>query len=76
MHAMEGVWGADVDKFRPERFLDTGLTSKEAKLRRAAWTPFGGGAHMCPGRNFATAKILSFVASMLIGYHVAPVDGD
>jgi hypothetical protein len=31
---------------------------------------------MCPGRNFATAEILGFVASMLIGYHVAPVDGD
>jgi hypothetical protein len=28
---------------------------------------------MYPGRNFATAEILGFVASMLIGYHVAPV---
>lgn len=31
---------------------------------------------MCPGRNFASAEIISFVASMLVGYHVEPLDGN
>ena len=76
LHDLGNAWGSGADEFRPERFLDTGLTSQEAKLRRAAYTPFGGGGHMCPGWNFATAEILGFIASMLIGYHVAPVDGN
>ena len=76
MHGMANVWGPDADQFRPDRFMDRGLPSKNAKLRRSAWTPFGGGAHLCPGRNFATAEILGFVTSMLLGYHVEPVDGN
>ena len=76
LHSLGTAWGTDVEEFRPERFMDTGLTSEEAKLRRAAHTPFGGGAHMCPGRNFATAEIVGFVAAMLIGYHVEPADGN
>lgn len=31
---------------------------------------------MCPGRNFATAEILSFMASLLVGYDIAPKDGN
>ena len=76
MHDEAATWGADADEFRPERFLETGLSSETAKMRRAAWTPFGGGAHMCPGRNFASAEILAFVASMAVGYKVEPRDGD
>ncbi|KAI6779924.1 uncharacterized protein J7T54_000224 [Emericellopsis cladophorae] len=76
LHALEAAWGPDADEFRPERFLDTGLSKEEAKIRRVSHTPFGGGAHMCPGRNFATAEILGFVVSLLVGYQVAPADGD
>lgn len=76
LHTLEPAWGSDVDEFRPDRFLDTGLTREEAKLRRVSHTPFGGGAHMCPGRNFATAEIYGFMVSMLVGYHVEPVDGN
>lgn len=76
LHALENAWVPDADVFRPDRFLDTKLTSEESKLRRASHTPFGGGAHMCPGRNFASAEILGFVVSMLVGYNVEPLDGD
>nr|WOK04076.1 hypothetical protein [Fusarium meridionale] len=75
MHASQEVWGEDAAVFRADRFLDKGLTSEQAKLRRAALTPFGGGAHMCPGRNFATAEIYGFMTALLLGYNVEPVDG-
>ncbi|KAK6602916.1 hypothetical protein ACHAO1_011224 [Botrytis cinerea] len=76
VHASEDIWGEDAAAFRADRFLDKGLTSEQAKLRRAAFTPFGGGAHMCPGRNFATAEIYGFVAALLLGYNVEPLDGN
>lgn len=31
---------------------------------------------MCPGRKFAAAEILRFIASLLVGYHVAPINGN
>ncbi|KAF4994772.1 hypothetical protein FDECE_13016 [Fusarium decemcellulare] len=76
MHASEDVWGEDAATFRANRFLDEGLTKDQAKLRRAAHTPFGGGAHMCPGRNFATAEICGFMTALLLGYNVEPLDGN
>ena len=76
MHGSEDIWGEDAAAFRANRFLDKGLTSEQAKIRRAAWTPFGGGAHMCPGRNFATAEIYGFMAALLLGYNVEPLDGN
>lgn len=76
MHDSEEIWGEDAATFRADRFLDKGLTSEQAKTRRAAWTPFGGGAHMCPGRVFAMAEIYGFVAALLLGYNVEPVDGN
>ncbi|KAI6778540.1 25-hydroxycholesterol 7-alpha-hydroxylase-like protein [Emericellopsis cladophorae] len=76
IHSSEDIWGEDALTFRADRFLDKGLTNEQAKIRRAAWTPFGGGAHMCPGRNFATAEIYGFVAALVLGYHVEPLDGN
>ncbi|KAI6764269.1 hypothetical protein HG530_008058 [Fusarium avenaceum] len=76
MHSSKEIWGEDAATFRADRFLDKGLTNEQAKLRRAALTPFGGGAHMCPGRNFATAEIYGFMAALLLGYNVEPVDGN
>lgn len=76
MHASTEIWGEDAAVFRADRFMDKGLTSEQAKLRRSAWTPFGGGAHMCPGRNFATAEIYGFMTALLLGYNVEPVDGN
>lgn len=32
--------------------------------------PFGGGAHLCPGRNFAFAEILGLVGALVLGYEV------
>ena len=34
------------------------------------WFPYGGGAHMCPGRAFAKQEILAAVATVLLGYDI------
>ncbi|MBW3571187.1 MAG: cytochrome P450 [Gemmatimonadetes bacterium] len=43
-------WGADVDAFRPERWLQPDF---EASLPRFAYFPFGGGPRKCIGEGFA-----------------------
>ena len=35
--------------------------------------PFGGGKHLCPGRNFAFAEILGMMTVLLLGFEVRGV---
>ncbi|KAK4156579.1 cytochrome P450 [Chaetomidium leptoderma] len=83
-HAVEEYWGPDADEFRPERFLghnsggrkaEDGDGPGSAKAMRAAFQPFGGGAHLCPGRNFAFAEMMAVMATLLLGYEVEPLEG-
>ncbi|KAJ3537864.1 hypothetical protein NM208_g6147 [Fusarium decemcellulare] len=77
LHGAEEVWGPDAAVFNPSRFLDDKSHNKEAaKKRRTSYIPFGGGKHLCPGRNFAFAENLGFMVSFLLGYDVEPIDGN
>ncbi|KAH7185014.1 cytochrome P450 [Fusarium flagelliforme] len=70
-HYEESVWGLDANAFDPERFLPSSKrTSDEERRRKAAYIPFGGGRHLCPGRNFAFAEIIGFVSSLLLGFDI------
>ena len=71
-HSAAHVWGSDADEFRPERFLDWSdkAVSKASKERRAAYMPFGGGKHLCPGRNLAKAEILGVVVALTVMFEV------
>ena len=71
-HSAAHVWGSDADEFRPERFLDWSnkAISKASKERRAAYMPFGGGKHLCPGRNLAKAEILGVVVALTMMFEV------
>ncbi|KEY67068.1 hypothetical protein S7711_04740 [Stachybotrys chartarum IBT 7711] len=69
---LPSVWGADADDFYPERWL--GTTTQEEKKRRGAFVPFGGGKHLCPGRKFALAEILGFVATLAVGFEAEGVN--
>jgi cytochrome P450 len=72
-HKMESVWGEDAAIFNPDRFLPGNETSpSNEKAKKNAYIPFGGGRHLCPGRNFAFAEILSIVSTMAVGFDVAP----
>jgi cytochrome P450 len=78
LHMAESVWGPDVREFNPGRFLEHGnnLTSEQTKARRVSYVPFGGGRHLCPGRNFAFAENLGFMVTFVLGYDVSPLDGN
>lgn len=71
---MEGVWGPDAAEFNPARFLPVEASDKEAKrterMRDRAFIPFGGGRHLCPGRAFAFAEVMSLTATLLVGFEV------
>ena len=74
-HAETSIWGADAAEFNPERFLapTTKGDPKVVKLRKTSYIPFGGGRHLCPGRNFAFAEIIGFAATLIVGYEVEAV---
>ncbi|KAK0459099.1 cytochrome P450 [Desarmillaria tabescens] len=69
------VWGPDVEKFVPDRFIResaNGLIKGDAKLTR----PFGGGTSLCPGRFFASNEIISFVGAILLKYDIRLAAGE
>ncbi|RFU81685.1 cytochrome p450 [Trichoderma arundinaceum] len=65
IHANSTIWGQDVDKFNPDRFLKE--KGKGDGFHPAAFRGFGGGKTLCPGRDFATNEILMFVAMIVHG---------
>jgi cytochrome P450 len=69
-HHMPEHW-PQPDKFDPERF-----TPEETRARhKYAFVPFGGGAHMCLGLNFAHMQAKCFAYHLLSTTRiVAPKD--
>lgn len=67
-HSATKVWGPDVAEFKPQRFLD--WSDKASRERRAAYMPFGGGKHLCPGRNLAKAEILGLVVALTLAFEM------
>lgn len=71
-HRRSDIWGADADTFKADRFVsnldkDDGETDKSRKM---SYVPFGGGKHYCPGRQFAFAENLGFLAAMVLGFEI------
>ncbi|KAJ2904301.1 hypothetical protein MKZ38_008360 [Zalerion maritima] len=75
------VWGQNTGnpkEFDPSHFLPVDMSEMDdeeqkreeelKKARKAAWIPFGGGKHLCPGRNLAFSEILGFTGVLLLGY--------
>ncbi|KAJ0339901.1 hypothetical protein COL922a_003930 [Colletotrichum nupharicola] len=80
LHHMDHVWGEAPALFVPDRFLAVKNGGRkevgDEKMKRAAYIPFGGGRHLCPGRNFAFAENLGFVSALLLGFEVKPLNGN
>ncbi|KAK4238140.1 cytochrome P450 [Achaetomium macrosporum] len=79
-HAQDEYWGGDVDEFKPDRFIrkeadSNGEGPGSSKAMRAAFQPFGGGVHLCPGRYFAFAEMMAVVSTLLLGFEVEPLEG-
>lgn len=80
MHRSDDLWtDPPADVFYPERFLTTDEKTGEvsfsaAKTGGGRYFPYGGGAHICPGRLFAKQEILAAVARALVGFEFEFVD--
>jgi cytochrome P450 len=59
-HHMPEIW-PDPGRFDPERFTD----AAQAGRHRYSFVPFGGGAHMCLGLNFAYMQAKCFIRHLL-----------
>lgn len=60
-HHMPETW-AEPGRFDPGRFTE----AAQANRHRFAFVPFGGGAHMCLGLNFAYMQARCFVRHLLL----------
>jgi len=79
LRGFQDIWGPDPTVFDPDRFTperESAQTSDESKVRKAAYFPFGGGKHLCPGRNFAYLEILATTCMVVSGFDVEPLDGE
>ena len=77
-HLHPGSWGPNASSFDARRFMKIeakGAASEKEKEEKRAYIPFGGGKHLCPGRNFAFAEILGFAAALVMGFDVKKDDG-
>ena len=58
----------DPERFRYDRFLSSEPLTLDGQKVPHALMPFGGGVSLCPGRHWAKAEILAFVA--MIAQHM------
>jgi cytochrome P450 len=70
------LWGADVDLYRPERWMQRADEDEASyKERRAAYEranlTFGSGSRSCVGKNVAMLEIFKVVASLLSSFRVS-----
>ncbi|KAL1855855.1 hypothetical protein Daus18300_010929 [Diaporthe australafricana] len=69
-HRLPEVWGpADPNEFEPARWIKTTGTPGLIKAP-AAYFPFGGGKHLCPGRNFAYAENAGLLVTLALGFTI------
>ncbi|KAK1749506.1 cytochrome P450 [Echria macrotheca] len=65
LHRDRDVFGKDADDFRPERWLED---EERARRMERYMFQFGGGSHLCIGRNLALLEINKVVPRLLRDY--------
>ncbi|RFU74919.1 cytochrome p450 [Trichoderma arundinaceum] len=76
LHNRDTFWGGDAESFRPEKFLPGGFaTDGKGKVRTQGFVPYGGGAHLCPGRHLAKMEILASSALVIMALDMKAENG-
>ncbi|NPD70207.1 cytochrome P450 [Lichenicola cladoniae] len=70
LHRDPAVWGADAERFRPDRFAP----EQARQLPPNAWKPFGTGRRACIGRGFAMQEAQLVLAMILQRFHIELAD--
>ncbi|KAK4248362.1 cytochrome P450 [Corynascus novoguineensis] len=65
LHRDRDIFGQDADDYRPERWLED---EEKAKKMERYMFQFGGGSHLCIGRNLALLEINKVVPRLLRDY--------
>ncbi|KAK3307209.1 cytochrome P450 [Chaetomium strumarium] len=65
LHRDRDIFGQDADDFRPERWLED---EERARRMERYMFQFGGGSHLCIGRNLALLEINKVVPRLLRDY--------
>lgn len=68
LHRRTEVFGADVDIFRPERWLDA--STEQLREMKAAMFQFGAGPRTCIGKNISLLEIYKLVPTLLRNFEV------
>ncbi|KAF2092557.1 cytochrome P450 oxidoreductase [Rhizodiscina lignyota] len=64
LHRDQNAWGKDADVFRPERWLEGDAKAMERNMYQ-----FGGGRHLCIGRNLALLQMNKLLPQLIRRYH-------
>ncbi|KAF1958297.1 pisatin demethylase [Byssothecium circinans] len=68
LHRRPEVFGADVDTFRPERWIEA--SPEQLKVMKATMFQFGAGARTCIGKNVSLLEVYKLVPSFLRRFEV------
>lgn len=69
VHLNRDLYGADADKFNPDRWLTVDEGRRNAMER--AHLGFGAGKRLCIGRNIALLEMKKFIPNILMNYEVS-----
>ena len=71
MHFDQRIWGDTTNTFDAQRFTK----SDTKKVPSAAFRGFVGGVNLCPGKGFAMAEIIAFIALLTARFDLKPESG-
>ncbi|KAI1505069.1 cytochrome P450 alkane hydroxylase [Biscogniauxia marginata] len=70
LHRRPDIYGTDAEVFRPERWEEERLQSREATHRGWTYMPFGGGPRSCLGMDFSLTETAYTIIRILQRYPV------
>jgi cytochrome P450 len=73
LHRDQKVFGEDADVYQPERWLED---EERAKKMERYMFQFGGGSHLCIGRNLALFEMNKVLPTLLRDYEIELVEMD